>query len=105
MRLFSLRFGWFALGFGYALFAGVALWWCSIRPTNRGSDQGWVVQDAGTFWETGPSWEKHLPLPPPSGRVFWVALPRAKDDMSRQLATSAANCRLYEKQNKTNIGQ
>jgi hypothetical protein len=28
-----------------------------------------------------------------------------EDDMSRQLATSAANCRLYEKQNKTNIGQ
>ena len=31
--------------------------------------------------------------------------PRAKDDMSRQLATPAANCRLYEKENETNIGQ
>jgi Protein of unknown function (DUF3309) len=49
-----------------------------VAAESRGSDQGWVVQDAGTFWETGSRWGKHLPLPPPSGRVFWVALPRAK---------------------------
>jgi hypothetical protein len=29
----------------------------------------------------------------------------AKDDMSRQLATPAANCRLYEKENESSIGQ
>ena len=46
--LFSLRFSWFALGFGYALFAGVAVWWCSIRPTNRGDWQPDVAQTAWT---------------------------------------------------------
>jgi hypothetical protein len=46
-----------------------------------------------------------LHLVPLQGTIPSNCRPRAKDDMSRQLATPAANCRLYEKENETNIGQ
>jgi hypothetical protein len=34
--LFFFKFRWVSLGIGFALFAGVALWWCAIqRPNNH----------------------------------------------------------------------
>jgi hypothetical protein len=45
--LVSLRFSWFALGFGYALFAGVALWWWSIKPPKT---RNWQPDVAQTAW-------------------------------------------------------
>jgi hypothetical protein len=45
--LFSLRFSWSALGFGYALFAGVALWWWSIKPPKA---RDWQPDVAETAW-------------------------------------------------------
>jgi energy-coupling factor transporter transmembrane protein EcfT len=42
--LFSLRFSWFALGFGFALFAAVALWCWSIKPPKTRDWQPDVAQ-------------------------------------------------------------
>ena len=44
--LFFFKFKWFSLGIGFALFAGVALWWLSIRPLNR----DWQPEVAETAW-------------------------------------------------------
>lgn len=45
--VFSLRFSWLALGFGFALFAGVALRWCSIKPPAK---HDWQPEVAQTAW-------------------------------------------------------
>ena len=45
--LFSFKFGWFALGYGFALFAGTAFWWCSIKPPKNVK---WQPQVAETAW-------------------------------------------------------
>jgi ABC-type transport system involved in multi-copper enzyme maturation permease subunit len=45
--LFSFRFSWVALGIGFALFAGIAFWWCSIKPPKSGN---WQPQVAETAW-------------------------------------------------------
>jgi hypothetical protein len=34
--LFTFRFTWLSLGISFALFAVVALWWCSIKPPKLG---------------------------------------------------------------------
>ena len=44
--LFFFKFKWFSLGIGFALFAGVALWWLSIQPSNR----DWQPEVAETAW-------------------------------------------------------
>ena len=45
--LFSFRFSWLALGIGFALFAAVALWWCSIKPPKT---RDWQPDVAQTAW-------------------------------------------------------
>lgn len=45
--LFSSRFSWWSLGFGFALFAGVALWWSSIKPVKS---RDWQPNVAETAW-------------------------------------------------------
>jgi len=46
--LFSFRFSWLSLGIDFALFAGVALWWCSIKPPKARDWQPAVAQMAWT---------------------------------------------------------
>src|SRR5215469_18616765 len=45
--LFSFRFSRLALGIGFALFAAVALWWCSIKPPKT---RDWQPDVAETAW-------------------------------------------------------
>jgi len=45
--LFFLRFSWAALGIWFALFAGVAFWWWSIRATGK---RNWQPEVAETAW-------------------------------------------------------
>jgi len=45
--LFSFRLSWLALGIGFALFAAVALWWCSIKPPKT---RDWQPDVAQTAW-------------------------------------------------------
>jgi hypothetical protein len=45
--LFSLRFTWLSLGISFALFAAVALWWCSIKPPET---RDWQASVAETAW-------------------------------------------------------
>jgi Domain of unknown function (DUF4105) len=45
--LFSFRFSWLSLGISFALFAAIALWWCSIRPPKT---RDWQPDVAETAW-------------------------------------------------------
>lgn len=45
--LIAFRFRWRSLGIGFALFAGVAGWWWTIRPAN---DRDWKPEVAQTAW-------------------------------------------------------
>src|ERR1700751_5537687 len=45
--LFTFRFTWLSLGIGFALFAGVALWWSSIKPPKT---RDWQPDVAQTAW-------------------------------------------------------
>jgi hypothetical protein len=45
--LFLFKFRWVSLGIGFALFAGVALWWWSIKPS---SNRDWQTEVAETAW-------------------------------------------------------
>jgi hypothetical protein len=45
--LFFFKFRWVSLGIGFALFAGVALWWCAIQPPNN---RDWQPEVAETAW-------------------------------------------------------
>jgi hypothetical protein len=45
--LFLFKFRWISLGIGFALFAGVALWWYSIQPSNN---RDWQPEVAETAW-------------------------------------------------------
>ena len=45
--LFFFKFKWASLAIGFALFAGVALWWWSIQPSNNGD---WQPEVAETAW-------------------------------------------------------
>ena len=45
--LFFFKFRWVSLGICFALFAGVALWWWSIQPTNK---RDWQPEVAETAW-------------------------------------------------------
>jgi hypothetical protein len=45
--LFFFKFGWISLGIGFSLFAGVALWWCAIQPSNN---HDWQPEVAETAW-------------------------------------------------------
>ncbi len=45
--LFFFKFRWVSLGIGFALFAGVALWWCAIQPSNN---RDWQPEVAETAW-------------------------------------------------------
>jgi hypothetical protein len=45
--LFSFRFTWLALGIGFAQFAAVAIWWCSIKPPKT---RDWQPDVAQTAW-------------------------------------------------------
>jgi hypothetical protein len=45
--LFSFRFNWLSLGVSFALFAAVALWWCSIKPPKT---RHWQPDVAQTAW-------------------------------------------------------
>jgi hypothetical protein len=45
--LFSLRFSWLSLGIGTILFAGVGLWWWSIKASNT---RNWQPDVAETAW-------------------------------------------------------
>lgn len=45
--LFSFRFNWLSLGIGFALFAGVVLWWWSIKPPTT---RDWQPEVAQTAW-------------------------------------------------------
>src|SRR6267378_2108334 len=45
--LFFFKFRWISLGICFALFAGVALWWSSIQPSNS---RDWQAEVAETAW-------------------------------------------------------
>ena len=45
--LLFFKFGWISLGIGFSLFAGVALWWCAIQPSNN---HDWQPEVAETAW-------------------------------------------------------
>ena len=45
--LFTFRFKWISLGIGFALFAGIAIWWCSIKPVKN---RHWQPDVAETAW-------------------------------------------------------
>src|ERR1700751_6428463 len=45
--LATFRFTWLSLGIGFALFAGVALWWWSIKPPKT---RDWQPDVAQTAW-------------------------------------------------------
>jgi hypothetical protein len=45
--LFFFKFRWISLGICFALFAGVAFWWCSIQPSNS---RDWQPEVAETAW-------------------------------------------------------
>jgi Domain of unknown function (DUF4105) len=45
--LFFFKLRWLSLGIGFSLFAGVALWWWSIQPSNN---HDWQPEVAETAW-------------------------------------------------------
>src|SRR6195256_939285 len=45
--LFFFKFRWISLGIGFALFAGVTLWWCLVQPSNN---RDWQLEVAETAW-------------------------------------------------------
>jgi len=45
--LFAFRFTWLSLRISFALFAAVALWWCSIKPPKT---RDWQPDVAETAW-------------------------------------------------------